>query len=90
MSASGRIALKRRFDPGFLNALRPAWIPAGILAAAAVLSWLGPLPPTFVGLRTLGPYALLGLAVGMAWRFNRGRAFVLAASMLGAFAAYHL
>jgi len=88
MSASGRIALKPRLDPGFLNALRPAWIPAGILAATALFAWLVPLPASLAGLRTAGPYALLLTALGMAWRFNRGRAFVLVASLLGAFAAY--
>ena len=88
MSASGRIALKPRLDPGFLNALRPAWIPAGILAATALFAWLVPLPASLAGLRTAGPYALLLTALGMAWRFNRGRAFVLVASLLGGFAAY--
>jgi len=80
--------LKPRLDPGFLNALRPAWIPAGILAATALFAWLVPLPASLAGLRTAGPYALLLTALGMAWRFNRGRAFVLVASLLGAFAAY--
>jgi diguanylate cyclase (GGDEF)-like protein len=89
MSASGRIALKPRLDDDFLKALRPAWIPAGILAATALLAWLAPLPVSLSGLRTAGPYALLLTGFGMAWRFNRGRAFVIVASLLGAFAAYH-
>ena len=89
MSASGRIALKPRLDDDFLKALRPAWIPAGILAATALAAWLAPLPVSLSGLRTAGPYALLLTAFGMAWRFNRGRAFVIVASLLGAFAAYH-
>ena len=72
-----------------LRALRPTWIPAGILAATALLAWLVPLPESLAGLRILGPYALLVVAFGFAWRFNRGRAFVAAASLLGAFAAYH-
>ena len=55
MSASGRIALKPRLEPGFLNALRPAWIPAGILAATALFAWLVPLPASLAGLRTAGP-----------------------------------
>jgi diguanylate cyclase (GGDEF)-like protein len=88
MSASGRIALKPRLDAPFLNTLRPAWIPAGILAATALLAWLVPLPAELSGLRTAGPYALLLTGLGMAWRFNRGRAFVIVASLLGAFAAY--
>ena len=71
-----------------MKMLRPAWIPAGILAATALLAWLVPLPVSLVGLRTYGPYALLLTPLAMAWRFNRGRAFVLSASLLGAFAAY--
>ena len=71
-----------------LRALRPAWVPAGILAATALLAWLVPLPASVAGLRVYGPYALLVIGVGLAWRFNRGRAFVIAASLLGAFAAY--
>jgi len=63
-------------------------VPASILAATALLAWLVQLPASLMGLRTLGPYALLVLALGMAWRFNRGRAFVVAASLLGAFAAF--
>ena len=87
MSASGRIALKSPLDPELLRALRPAAAPAGILAATAVLAWLVPLPPSLVGLRTAGPYALLGPALLFAWWFNRGRAFVILASILGAVAA---
>jgi diguanylate cyclase (GGDEF)-like protein len=89
MSASGRIDLKSGLDRDFLRALRPAWVPAGILVATAFLAWLVPLPATLAGLRTAGPYALLITGFGMAWRFNRGRAFVVLASLLGAFAAYH-
>jgi diguanylate cyclase (GGDEF)-like protein len=87
MSASGRIALKPRLDDDFLKTLRPAWMPAGILAATALLAWLVPLPPSLTGLRTVGPYVLLFAGLAMAWRFNRGRAFVILASLLGAFAA---
>ena len=36
MSASGRIALKLRLDDDLLKALRPAWIPAGILVVTAL------------------------------------------------------
>ncbi|HZO02658.1 MAG TPA: hypothetical protein VFB93_15795, partial [Burkholderiales bacterium] len=81
--------MKLRLDDDFLKALRPAWIPAAILVATALLAWLAPLPPSLSGLRTAGPYALLLTALGMAWRFNRGRAFVIVASLLGAFAAYN-
>ena len=90
MSASGRIALKPRVEPDFLKALRPAWVPAGILGATALLGWLVELPPTLVGLRSYGPFAVLLVGAGMAWRFNRGRAFVILASLLGAFAAHQL
>jgi GGDEF domain-containing protein len=73
-----------------LRALRPLWVPGGILAAAALLAWLGkPLPNTYSGLRTAGPYTLLLVAAGMAWWFNRGRSFVIALSILAGFAAYH-
>src|SRR5579871_4545056 len=62
-----------------------------ILAGAALAAWLAPpLPESLSGLRTAGPYAaLLAAAVVGAW-FNRGRAFVLALSLLAAFAAYDL
>ena len=90
MSASGRIALKPGLDAEFLRTLRPAWVPAGILVATALLAWLVPLPASLAGLRAAGPYALLVTGLGMALRFNRGRAFVIAASLLGAFAAYDL
>jgi diguanylate cyclase (GGDEF)-like protein len=72
-----------------LRVSRPAWVPAGILAAAGVLVWAGrPLPPTLEGLAIAGPYAVLAAASFLAWWFNRGRAFVLAISLLGAFAAW--
>src|SRR5687767_12168508 len=90
MSASGRIALKPALDPELLRALRPAWVPAGILAATAMLSWVAWLPEGLVGLRRWGPYALLGAGLVLAWWFNRGRAFVLLASLLGAVAAWDL
>jgi diguanylate cyclase (GGDEF)-like protein len=82
--------LKSGSDPDFFRALRPAWVPAGILLATAILAWLAPLPASLAGLRTAGPYALLLTGLGMAWRFNRGRAFVILASLLGAFAAYQV
>ncbi len=72
-----------------LRAARPLWVPGGILAAAALLVWLGEsLPPTLAGLKTAGPYFTLTAAAALAWGFNRGRAFVLAASFLGAFTAW--
>ena len=86
MSASGRIALKPALDPELLRALRPAGVPAGILALTGVLTWLVPMPDSLEGLQTAGPYAVLFIATAMAWGFNRGRAFVVAATLLGAFA----
>ncbi len=65
------------------------YLPAGLLAAATIAVWIGrPLPASLSGLRTYGPYAVLGAALVLAWWFNRGRSFVLAASLLGAVAAY--
>ena len=72
-----------------LRGSRPLWVPGGILAAAAFLVWLGqPLPLSLSGLRSAGPYFALTAAVALAWGFNRGRAFVIAASLLGAFTAW--
>ena len=90
MSASGRIALKPVVDPELLRALRPAAMPAGILAVTALLAWLVSLPQGLTDLRIYAPYALLGSALALAFWFNRGRAFVLIASMLGAVALLHL
>jgi diguanylate cyclase (GGDEF)-like protein len=70
-----------------VNSLRPAWLPAGIVGITALGAWFLTLPVGLTGLRTLGPYAVLGIAAGLAWWFNRGRTFVIAASLLGAFAA---
>jgi diguanylate cyclase (GGDEF)-like protein len=74
-----------------IAALRPAWLPAAIIATAAIAVWLGrPLPDSLSGLRGAGPYALLGIAIILAWWFNRGRAFVLAVSLTGAAVALDL
>jgi len=74
-----------------LRTLRPAFVPAGIVLAAALFVWLGRgLPPTLAGLRTAGPYVLLIAALALSWWFNRGRSFVIAASLLAGFAAYEL
>lgn len=60
------------------------------MAAAALVVWLGrPLPASLSGLRTAGPYAALGAALALTWWFNRGRSFVIAASVLLAFAAWN-
>jgi diguanylate cyclase (GGDEF)-like protein len=74
----------------FLRVSRPVWPVSGILAATALWLWLAPpLPLEFAGLRTAGPYAVLATALGLAWWFNRGRAFVIVASLLAAWAGYH-
>ena len=46
------------------------------------------MPPSLTGLKELGPYAILGIAAGVAFWFNRGRAFLVAASLLLAYAAF--
>ena len=74
----------------------PAWLhpvlaPAGILLAATlVFAYAPPLPPSLAGLRDLGPYVVLGVAAAVAFWFNRGRAFVLAASLALAYGAFHV
>ena len=70
---------------------RPAALPLAILVATTLAAWLlPPLPKSLEGLRIAGPYAVLILATALTWWFNRGRAFVLAASLLIAFAAVQL
>lgn len=66
--------------------LRPMLVPGGILIAAALLAAadLG-LPPSLAGLRTIAPYGVLGLAGAVTLWFNRGRAFVVALSLLAAY-----
>jgi len=60
------------------------------LAAAALAVSAGPsLPASLSGLRTLGPYVVLAIGVAFALRFNRGRALILLASLLAAYAGYH-
>lgn len=70
-----------------MNTLRPALLPAGIVGLTALAAWLLTLPAELAGLGTLGPLVVLATAAGLAWWFNRGRSFVIAASLLGAFAA---
>jgi len=71
-----------------MGELRRAWLPAAIVVLTALAAWLGPpLQESLSGLRNLGPNATLITAAGLAWWFNRGRTFVIAASLLGAFAA---
>jgi len=71
-------------------AARPVVAPAAILLVAALAVWFGPsLPASLAGLRTLGPYVMLAIGVLFALRFNRGRALILLASLLAAYAGYH-
>jgi diguanylate cyclase (GGDEF)-like protein len=61
-------------------------VPGGILVAAALLAAVDPaLPPSLAGLRTIAPYVVLGLAGAVTLWFNRGRAFVVALSLLAAY-----
>jgi len=72
-------------------ALRSLFAPAAILAAAALAVWAGPaLPPSLAGLKQAGAYFALLAAAGMGLWFNRGRAFVAAASLLLAYLGYRL
>jgi diguanylate cyclase (GGDEF)-like protein len=73
-----------------MNILRPVWLPTAIIGVTAFAAWLLTLPPSLTGLRLLGPYAVLLIAAGLSWWFNRGRSFVIAASLLAAFAAGHV
>ena len=66
--------------------LRPMLVPGGILIAAVLIAAADlPLPPSLAGLRTIAPYAVLGLAGAVTLWFNRGRAFVVALSLLAAY-----
>jgi GGDEF domain-containing protein len=71
--------------------LRPALAPGLILVIATLVLWLAPaLPASLAGLRSTGPYAVLGAAVAVALGFNRGRAFFFATTLLAAFAGVGL
>ena len=62
----------------------------GVLLVAILAVSFGPdLPSGYEGLGTAGPYAVLGTALGVALWFNRGRSFVLLASLLLAWAVFH-
>jgi diguanylate cyclase (GGDEF)-like protein len=74
----------------FLHRSRPYWAVGLIFAVTlAALSVGPPLPQSFSGLRSAGPYAVLITAMGLAWWFNRGRSFVIAASILLGWAMVH-
>jgi GGDEF domain-containing protein len=67
----------------FLHYSRPYWAVGLIFAVTLAAVTVGPvLPQSFSGLRTAGPYAVLVTAMALAWWFNRGRGFVIAASIL--------
>ena len=69
----------------------PLLPPAAIIAAAALLLWIGPaLPPSLAGLKEAGAYFVLLAGAGMSLWFNRGRAFVATVSLLLAYFGYRL
>ena len=73
------------------QSLRPALPPVAILLGAGLLLWAGPgLPPSLAGLKQAGAYFVLLAAAGMSVWFNRGRAFVAAASLLVAYLGFRL
>jgi diguanylate cyclase (GGDEF)-like protein len=75
----------------FLHFSRPYWAVCLILLVTLAAVSLGPpLPQSFSGLHAAGPYAVLATAMGLAWWFNRGRSFVVAASILLGWAMFHL
>jgi diguanylate cyclase (GGDEF)-like protein len=79
--------LPQRLPP----ALLPVIAPAAILLAAALALAIGPaLPASLAGLKEYGPYAVLLLAAGVAFGFNRGRALVAAGSLLLAYLGYRV
>jgi len=72
-------------------ALSPVIAPGLILLAAMLALAVGPvLPASLSGLSELGPYAVLVLAAGVAFGFNRGRALVASASLLLAYVGYRV
>ncbi|OGA61234.1 MAG: hypothetical protein A3F77_10410 [Betaproteobacteria bacterium RIFCSPLOWO2_12_FULL_67_28] len=69
--------------------MSPIIAPGLILLAAMLALAVGPsLPASLSGLNELGPYAVLVLAAGVAFGFNRGRALVAAVSLLLAYVGY--
>jgi diguanylate cyclase (GGDEF)-like protein len=71
--------------------LRPIAVPGVILLAAAIALAATPnLPPSFSGLVVVGPYIVLLLGVAISAWFNRGRALIMLASLLAAYAGYQL
>ena len=75
---------------GLLRALRPAYAPAAILAAAVIAVAAAPsLPASLSGLSVVGPYVVLVLGAAISAWFNRSRAFIMLASLLAAYAGYN-
>ena len=71
--------------------LRPGIAPLAVIVLAALALWAGPsLPPSLAGLKEAGAYFVLLAAAGMSLWFNRGRAFVTAASLLLAYFGYRM
>ncbi|MBM3366780.1 MAG: GGDEF domain-containing protein, partial [Betaproteobacteria bacterium] len=74
---------------GLRASLRIFATPATILVLTALLAaFAPPLPDSLAGLYTLGPYAALFAACAVCLWFNRGRDFVVALSILVAFAGW--
>jgi len=74
-----------------LPILRPIAVPAVILLAAALALIPGTsLPPTLSGLTVVGPYIVLLLGAAISAWFNRGRALIMLASLLAAYAGYSI
>ena len=71
--------------------LRPVAVPAVILLVTALALAAGhALPNTLSGLSVVGPYVVLLLGVAISAWFNRGRALIMLASLLAAFAGYSM
>lgn len=71
--------------------LRPIAVPAVILLAVTLaLTADLKLPPSLSGLSMAGPYIVLLLGAAISAWFNRGRALIMLASLLAAFAGYGL
>ena len=71
--------------------LRPIAVPAVVLLAAALALVASPkLPASLSGLTMVGPYVVLLLGAAISAWFNRGRALIMLASLLAAFAGYSL
>ena len=71
--------------------VRPVIAPMSIVLFTVLAASFAPaLPAGYTGLRTAGPYAVLVTATAVAWWFNRGRAFVIALSLLAGYAGYHV